>query len=342
MSESQQRIAIIGGGLAGLSCAQELRAMGIEPTVFDRGRLPGGRLSSRAVSLDHTLRVVYDHGAPMIHVLDQAFTIKAQEWVEQGVAAWWTPTRSLADGSTARDGRVLVGVPTMNSIIDALCEKLDLCPSTTVNGLTRTGDRWRLDLEQYGQTQRASRMFDQVVLAMPPEQAWRLVGTLDIPRFASLESVRSVPTWVCMMCLDLGDQLAKLPDLLDSQDGDRIVFSHAKPERALPDGITTLVYYANRDWSQTHCESCEEDLSAAIRDRVLHLLECRLRFKVSWVQILDQRMHRWGLSRAETSFDQAFFFDPSLAIGCCGDWFAGNDAQAAYLSGRSLARALRL
>ena len=48
-NSNKSSVAIIGGGIAGLSCAQHLQCSGsYSPTVFDTGRLrPGGRCSSR-------------------------------------------------------------------------------------------------------------------------------------------------------------------------------------------------------------------------------------------------------------------------------------------------------
>ena len=43
------RIAIIGAGMAGLSCADALRDEGHEIALFDKGRGPGGRMSTRRV-----------------------------------------------------------------------------------------------------------------------------------------------------------------------------------------------------------------------------------------------------------------------------------------------------
>ncbi|WP_333927659.1 FAD-dependent oxidoreductase [Sphingomonas sp. LR55] len=43
------RIGIVGAGMAGLSCAQALRRQGHAVVLFDKGRGPGGRMSTRRI-----------------------------------------------------------------------------------------------------------------------------------------------------------------------------------------------------------------------------------------------------------------------------------------------------
>ena len=56
------QIAIVGTGMAGLSCATRLAALGHEVALFDKGRGPGGRMATRRVEADGTL-LRFDHGA---------------------------------------------------------------------------------------------------------------------------------------------------------------------------------------------------------------------------------------------------------------------------------------
>ena len=46
-SGPQKTIAIIGAGLAGLSCATKLQAQGFKVEVFEKSRGPSGRMSTR-------------------------------------------------------------------------------------------------------------------------------------------------------------------------------------------------------------------------------------------------------------------------------------------------------
>ena len=44
------KVAVIGGGWAGIAAAVELTAAGVDTTLFEAGRVPGGR--ARSVSID--------------------------------------------------------------------------------------------------------------------------------------------------------------------------------------------------------------------------------------------------------------------------------------------------
>ena len=56
------QIAIVGAGMAGLSCATRLAALGHELVLFDKGRGPGGRMATRRVEADGTM-LRFDHGS---------------------------------------------------------------------------------------------------------------------------------------------------------------------------------------------------------------------------------------------------------------------------------------
>ena len=55
------RVAVIGAGVAGLSCARDLAAAGVEVVVHDKGRRVGGRTSTRRHD-----GLAFDHGAVVV------------------------------------------------------------------------------------------------------------------------------------------------------------------------------------------------------------------------------------------------------------------------------------
>jgi predicted NAD/FAD-dependent oxidoreductase len=96
-----QRVAIIGGGIAGLSCAQELATNpNFDVTVYDTGRLrPGGRCSHRqpgdpikedddSKAFPLLSRYRYDHAAQLIAVSPKKypkFSEQLKSWKEEGI-----------------------------------------------------------------------------------------------------------------------------------------------------------------------------------------------------------------------------------------------------------------
>lgn len=69
MTSSPRKIAVIGAGIAGLTCAYELHKAGHEVIVFEKGEQVGGRMSSRT-----TNNYIFDLGAD--HLCEWYFEMK--------------------------------------------------------------------------------------------------------------------------------------------------------------------------------------------------------------------------------------------------------------------------
>ena len=74
--------AVIGAGIAGLSCARALAASGVHVTVFDKSRGSGGRMSTRRGE-----GWACDHGAQYFTARDPLFQAELARWQAAGVAA---------------------------------------------------------------------------------------------------------------------------------------------------------------------------------------------------------------------------------------------------------------
>ena len=76
-------IAIIGAGMAGLACAEALVRAGHAIVLFDKGRRPGGRMSTR--SLETSAGVAgFDYGAQYMNARDPAFRARIALWASGG------------------------------------------------------------------------------------------------------------------------------------------------------------------------------------------------------------------------------------------------------------------
>lgn len=99
-STAPPRVAVIGGGIAGLSAAQALQRHNVPAALLDMGRSGGGRVASRAVESEIGA-VSYDHGAQFFTARSPEFQRKVAELQAAGVVAEWTGrhARITADGS---------------------------------------------------------------------------------------------------------------------------------------------------------------------------------------------------------------------------------------------------
>ena len=76
---------VIGAGIAGMTCARRLADAGRRVTVIDKGRRPGGRLSTRTSRSGP----VFDHGAQFFTSRLDAFAVQLQDWKDRGIATRW-------------------------------------------------------------------------------------------------------------------------------------------------------------------------------------------------------------------------------------------------------------
>ena len=80
----KSQVAVIGAGLAGLSCASALVHAGMQVQVFEKSRGLAGRMSTRKGDGWQC-----DHGARYFTARDPAFQSQLAIWLRQGVAAQW-------------------------------------------------------------------------------------------------------------------------------------------------------------------------------------------------------------------------------------------------------------
>jgi len=142
-------VVVVGAGIAGLSCARELAAAGVDVQVRERGRVVGGRLASKRYGGRYA-----DIGAAYFVADDPDFAALAEAWRARGLARPWTDTLAVFPGSPAT-GPVRWAAPGgLRSLAADLAEGLDVRLETAVTGIPADADA--------------------VVLAMPGPQALRL------------------------------------------------------------------------------------------------------------------------------------------------------------------------
>lgn len=302
-------VTVVGGGISGLACARAVQDAGRSVRVIDRGRRPGGRLSSRTIDG----RAV-DLGASYFVVGDDArFARVAGDWETRGIARPWTDTFSAIDvdgGQTRKTGPVRWAAPAgSRTLVLDLADGIDVESGRDVERV----EAYRVDGEDAG----------EVVLAMPEPQARRLVAGIPVAPQEWEPVIAVVLRWdERRWPVDLhGAFVNGHPDVaFIADDGDR-----------RGDGAPVLVVHTTGEAAQRWIDDPDAVIApvAAATRRLLGID----------AEPLAAHAHRWTFARPARTTGDPFFRSPGLSL--CGDaWGDSAAVRTAWASGDALGRAL--
>lgn len=315
MDPDHAPLTVVGAGIAGLACARALQEAGRDVEVLDRGRAPGGRLSSRTVRG----RPV-DLGASYLTAGEGSpFADVVADWVDRGLARPWTDTFAVVgpDGFRERkSGPLRFGTPggTRSLALD-LATGLTVRPGTTVRRVTAGP---AVD----------GRPVPAVALAMPGPQAARLLD----PSGPAAE-LAGTETWDPVLAVVLGWSERRWPADLHG------AFVHDDPsvEWIADDGdrrgdsAPVLVAHTTAGLAGQNLE----DPAAAV-PTVVAAVRAALGIdeEPAWTEV-----QRWTFARPTAPREEPFGLVDG--IGLCGDgWHAPAKVESAWSSGTELGRAL--
>ena len=312
-SDAETRVAVIGAGLAGLSCAQNLSASGLDVTVFDKSRGLGGRLATRRAD-----GLAFDHGAQYLTARSAPF--KRFVNANEDRLASWTPR--VDEGR--RDSEWLVGTPGMSSIGKALAGGIAMSKACRITDLRRSGSNWHL-------TSKAGETFGPFVrlaIAIPAPQAFELLLTTGI-ELSELNDVIMAPCWTLMLAFERPTGLDF--DALRSASGPIgwIARNDSKPGRDRT--VEQWVVQAGPDWSRDHLENDPGEIETSLLAAFQALAPFDLPTPVF------SAAHRWRFALVEEPLGRPCLFEPESGFGLAGDWCIAPRAEAAFESGIALA-----
>lgn len=321
---------VIGAGISGLTAAQHLHRQRQQVRVIDKGRGPGGRLSTRR---DGHLR--FDHGAQYLTARDPDFAAEVARWQSAGVVDLWNPrlcdiriqpnaTSTLTPRPTQQPR--YVGTPGMSAICRHLAAPLDVRFSLRATSLTPTPTGWAVATlrEDTGiaETLHAAR----VIVAIPDAQARSLLQP-----HLTLPPTTTQPCWAVMAAFPAPLSTPFDAAFLTGSPLAWVAREASKPQRP---SAEAWVLHASPDWSTAQleepAEAVADSLMAAFADVVGHPLPAPTHL----------RAHRWRYAQTTSPAQQPCLLNPDRTLGVCGDWLLGGKIEAAYLSGLALAQRL--
>ena len=336
-------IAIVGAGIAGLTCAQQLQQAGYRVAVLEKSRGVGGRLATRRLSHDRA-----DHGTCYLSPKGELFGELIAHLLKRDVVQVWTDTAyTLSSDRTlqASPDRVprYVAPDGMSAIAKYLATGLDIRLSQRVIGLELTSDQtWTLTIEntQPDAAAPSTLKASAVLVAIPTPQAVTLLEPLEktIVSTELIQPLRSVEFDPCIVVM-----AGYLEDCLQQWQatyGDVKAIATQHPDL----GWIGLDSSKRRTASQpifvvqSTAAFANQFLDAADLSPVgQKLLQSAAEHLLPWLATPEwTQVHRWRYSFAARPLSDRYWSAATTApLVCAGDWCGGMRVESALLSGLS-------
>ena len=318
-------VGIVGAGVAGLTCARELIRMGFDVNLYDKGRVPGGRIATRLTGPGLT----FDHGAQYFTARDPRFRECTAEWLSRGVAAVWNGSVIRLEGGTVIDTSTqtrYVGVPGMSALATDLADGLSVRSGTRVTSAQRERDSWTI-VTDGGKT---LGPFDTLVVTLPAPQSQELLRSHPLSLTAG--TVQMTPCWAVMVAFESRLEVPWDGAFVHGSPLKWVARNSSKPGRV--GDVDCWVLHASPDWSVTQLEATSDIVAKELLGAFSDAISVRL---PPHSQIAA---HRWRYSQGSDEADRRILSDSEESLVLCGDWLASGRVEGAFLAGIGAAEAI--
>lgn len=321
-----RRAAIIGSGLAGLAAAHLLRAEGVEVTLFEKSRGPGGRLASKRLADGAA-----DIGAQYFTIRNPAFRAFLDRYAGKDTFQPWQANlryqKESGDWEAFLPEQRYVGVPRMTAISRHLSEGLTVHTQVRVERLERAiDDHWQVVDTNGGR----HGSFDAVIITAPPAQARDLlVASALEPLVTAFENDidRMQACWTLVAQFDPTLGL----DYQGLQPRSKILQwagnNSSKPGRT--ENGEWWVLHGRPDWSDEHRDADP----AFIEAELLKAFAEATGVSRAPAQTLT---HRWLYARSTAKSGPGHLWFSEKGVALIGDWLIGGRVEGAFDSAASL------
>ncbi|MFM7602445.1 MAG: NAD(P)/FAD-dependent oxidoreductase [Pseudanabaena sp.] len=322
-------VIVIGAGMAGLTCAQQLKQAGLDVTIVEKSSGVGGRMATRRLQ-----GTWVDHGAQLISVKSDSFGRFVRKLQEKGIVQEWTRNVYQLSASGLRPPDAEARHPRyccpsgMTAIAKSLAMEIPIANNTRIVSVSHNDTKWQLVTDRQETLETSAivstipapqflPLFEEVLTLAPSflqaVQSVKFAPSVTI--MAGYNASNSVPIeWQAIRCID--------DPILDwiSYDSSKHLDTALQP---------VFVLQSTAEFAKQSME--EPDLEIAgkpLLNQLGKLLAKWLAYPEWW------QVHRWRYALAEESLGVSCLSTAvPLALVCAGDWCAGKNIEAAYNSG---------
>lgn len=365
-------IAIIGAGIAGLTCSRELVRNNYQVTLLEKSRGYGGRLCTRQIrqapvasSSANSFPEArsFDHGAPYFTVRSPLFAEEVATWQRAGWASAWQPRLAKIDmissPSLSLDTEQppltrYVGSPAMFTIGQGLAQEsmqlgAQIHLQTQVNSVMRSNKHWKIcGVKTLHDEQTLLELeADLIIMAVPADQVGPLLPTTVFPDDSDTQSFMLLkqaahhaalsPCWALM--LDFGQSLPFLKELafdaafIKNSLLSWVARDSSKPQRQ--DG-ECWVLHASPQWSKENLEFIPEHVAQLMLEAFEQLLVYMGKDPADKLTPHLSLAHRWRYAQATASLGAGLKAQPFYWDKTLGLGLCGDWCSSPHVEGAFL------
>lgn len=335
-------IAVIGAGIAGLVCAQQLTQAGYSVVVVEKSRGLGGRVATRRL---YDTRA--DHGACYLKPKGELLQSFVKSLSQHNIVEVWTDTFYQLPANShlpvKNSGSPCYIAPAgMSAIAKFLAQDLDILLKERVIAIESTSENtWRLITASGSNTSGSKELTTKaLVVAIPAPQAVMLLEPLSnsIVHRTFLDRLRSVDFHPCISVMaGYNSNLELLPEwkAVTLTEHDILAWigfdSSKRPQSQQP----VFVLQSSSEFAQMYLDT---DNFQSVGKQMLQGASESL--MLEWLKIPEwMQVHRWRYAFPRNSLsDDCLSAQTSLPLVCCGDWCGGNLIGGAMHSGLAAAK----
>ena len=322
-------VIVIGAGMAGLTCAQQLKQAGLDVTIVEKSAGVGGRMATRRLQ-----GTWVDHGAQLLSVKSDSFGRFVRKLQEKSLVQEWTRNVYQLSASGLRPPNADERHPRyccpmgMTAIAKYLANEIPIVNNARIVDVSHNNIKWQLVTDRQEVLETSA-----IVSTIPAPQFLPIFEEVLAPAPSFLQAVQSVK-FAPSVTIMAGYNASNLVPVewqaircVDDPILDWISYDSSKhPDKAVQ---PVFVLQSTAEFAKQSME--EPDLEIAgkpLLNQVGRLLEKWLASPEWW------QVHRWRYALAEESLGVSCLSTSiPLALVCAGDWCAGKNIEAAYHSG---------
>ncbi len=309
---------ILGAGIAGLLCAEELKRAGRTVQLIEKGRGVGGRMATRRVADGR-----FDHGAQYFTAREPLFQAYVDQWLKDGVIKEWF--RRLPEDRDPRGYPRYCGVNGMTDVAKHLARNHLVHLSERVRLLNRTAAGWKVA------TDSGNRYHGRhLVITAPLPQTMELLDAngVVLPAPAN-DAFRAIHYEKGLATLALLDGPSGMPEPGGMKVSGGILSWIADNQlKGVSPNVAAVTLHADPAFAKKHWDSPDEERGRLMLDAAATFLRAR---------VLDHTCHRWGFAIANEPWPERAYSNEDLQLTLAGDSFGGPRVEGAALSGLTAA-----